>query len=133
LSPVPQEKAIINLLPAVNEPFIPKEPPLLKTDELTNINLDKYFDDDYNQDPSEDYAPVSPEYHPDGTFGPEPPSERTKGYESAEDGTTRIFKLDLPETMPSIEDLESTSDPMKSDFDMALEDAELDFDNIPEI
>ena len=133
LSPVPQEKAIINLLPAVNEPFIPKEPPLLKTDELTNINLDKYFDNEYNQDPSEDYAPVSPEYHPDGTFGPEPPGERTKGYESAEDGTTRIFKLDLPETMPSIEDLESTSDPMKSDFDMALEDAELDFDTLDDI
>ena len=42
------------------------------------------------------------------------------------DGTTRIFKLDLP----SNEDLETSSEPIKSDFDMALEDAELDFDNL---
>jgi len=122
LSPVPQEKAIINLLPS------PEEKPLFIPSEPTNIKLD---DEDITITP--DYAPVSPEYHPDGTFGPEPPGERTKGYETTDDGNTRIFKLDLPETMPSIDDLETKSEPIKSDFDMALEDAELDFDTLDDI
>jgi hypothetical protein len=35
--------------------------------------------------------------------------------------------------MPSIDDLETKSEPIKSDFDMALEDAELDFDTLDDI
>lgn len=121
----PQQKAIINLLPGDSEePFVPEEP----TKDPFTINLDTYIEKegDFKQEPDTDYAPFSPEYHPDGTFGPEPPGERTKGYETSEDGTTRIFKLDLP----SNEELQSSSEPVKSDFDMALEDAELDFDNL---
>ena len=106
----------------------------LGNDKFT-FNLDEYIEKEgeYKQDLDTDYAPFSPDYHPDGTFGPDPPGERTKGYERTEDGNIRIFKLDLPETMPSIDDLETTSEPIKSDFDMALEDAELDFDTLDDI
>ena len=52
--------------------------------------------------------------------------ERTKGYETSEDGTTRIFKL----YMPNNEELQAFQNQIKSDFDIALEDANLDFDNL---
>ena len=85
--------------------------------------------------PKEDYAPLSPDYHPDGTYGKEPDGERTKLYEiDPENSTTKIITLETPQQLPDIDSLEPKVNSLEeSDFGGLLEEVDLKLDDLPTI
>ena len=85
--------------------------------------------------PKEDYAPLSPDYHPDGTYGKEPEGERTRTYDiDPDNGTTKIITLGEPQQLPDIDSLEpQVPDLQETDFGGLLEEVDLKLDNLPTI
>ena len=119
-----------------NKPTFTFEPP--KEADLSKMKVNITLDDsEAAAPPSPEYVPDSPEYHPDGTFGPEPEGERTRGWEvDNESGKTKIIKLDpVPMNDAGIfgDDFDLDLDDREAFSDMELEDANLDMDDIKEI